>query len=267
MALDMIYSVTQRTEEPSVGKSWTAQRPSPEERLVVALDTPTAAAAERLVDKLDETDCVYKIGLELVFGGGLELAARLKARGKRVFLDMKLLDIGNTVEKAVANVADAGFDFLTVHGFDRKTMDAAVKGRGNSGLNLLAVTVLTNLLEADLKEQGIFESASSLAVRRAKMASDAGFDGVIASPHEARAIRAATRQDFIIKTPGIRPSGAARNDQARVMSPGAAIREGATYLVVGRPIIENPEPLKAAIEIQREIREALKSAKPRPLST
>ena len=157
----------------------------------VSLILETVDAARRLVEALGDTASHYKIGLELVFGGGLDFALGLKAAGKSVFLDMKLLDIGNTVEKATANVARIGVDYLTVHGHDRKTLDAAVRGRGNSKLKLLAVTVLTSLDEADLREQGIAGlSPADLVVHRAKLAKSAGFDGVIASGQEAAMVRA-----------------------------------------------------------------------------
>jgi len=216
------------------------------DRLIVALDVPEAAAARALVARLGDSVSFYKIGLELLFGGGLGLASELKAGGKHVFLDMKLLDIGNTVEKAAAQIAGLGLDFLTVHGHDRKTMDAAVKGRGAAGLKLLAVTVLTNLEATDLTEQGIALSPRELVLRRARMAAQAGFDGVIASGAEAAAVRAISPPGFLIVTPGIRPAGAAAGDQARVTTPGQAIRDGASHLVVGRPVTGAGDPGAAA---------------------
>jgi orotidine-5'-phosphate decarboxylase len=173
---------------------------------------------------------------------------------------MKLLDIGNTVEKAAANIAGLGLDFLTVHGHDRKTMAAAVKGRGNSGLKLLAVTVLTSLDQADLAEQGIAAAPADMVVRRARMAAEAGFDGCIASGAEAAAVRAATPPGFLIVTPGIRPKGAAAGDQARVTTPAMAIADGATHLVVGRPITEAADPRAAADAVVAEITAALNPA-------
>ena len=182
----------------------TRERPSDDSSsaLIVALDVPTYGEAASIVQELRGAVNFYKIGLELVFDGGLRLTRELLDTGNQVFLDMKLLDIGNTVEKAVKNIARLGVDYLTVHALDRKTLDAAMAGRGSSKLKLLGVTVLTNLTEFDLAEQGINESPSNLAARRAKLAFDAGLDGVIASGFEARAIREITDENFIIKTPG-----------------------------------------------------------------
>jgi len=226
------------------------------DKLVVALDFDNRPQAEDLVLKLGDEVKFYKIGLELIFNEGLDLAERLRDQGKWIFLDMKFLDIGNTVEKAVRSVSRRGFDFLTVHGHDRKTLDAAVAGRENN-LKLLAVTVLTNYEKADLVEQGIeTETPGELAVRRAKMAEEAKFDGVIASGFEARAIRDATSRRFVIKTPGIRlPSGDV-GDQVRVMTPQRAIQQGADYLVVGRPITQATDPLAATKKFRAAIKEA-----------
>ena len=229
------------------------QHLTPKDRLILALDVPTLDAARALVRHTEQAIVFYKIGHELLFGGGLDLAAELKRQAKHVFLDMKVLDISNTVEKGTANVARLGVDLLTVHGHDRKTLDAAVKGRGSSPLKLLSVTVMTHLTAADLTEQGIAESPADLVVRRARMAEDAGFDGVIASGEEAARIRAATGRDFEIVTPGIRPAGEAKGDQARVTTPSAAIASGATRLVVGRPISAAADPLAAAKAILDEI--------------
>lgn len=233
--------------------------------LVVALDKPTTEEALRLVFQLGDSVEVYKIGLELAMNGGLELASTLRDMKKLVFLDMKMLDIGNTIQKAVANVARKEYDFLTVHAHDRKTLDAAVKGRdadtraSADRLKLLGVTVQTNYGKTDLEEQGLREDTLTLAVRRAKMAFEAGFDGVIASGHEAKAIRAETSSDFIIKIPGIRLATNSLDDQARAMSPGDAIRAaapGKTYLVVGRPIANSLDPAQTADDIVREISRA-----------
>lgn len=226
-------------------------------RLFVALDMPDTSAAEAMATRLGDEVSSYKIGLELLFGGGLELARRLKREGKAIFLDMKLLDIPNTVEKAVANIGGFGLDFLTVHGTDRKTMDAAVMGRGSSRIKLLAVTVLTSLDGADLAEQGVAGfTPAELVVHRAKLAKEAGFDGVIASGQEAAAIRAAVGSDFLIVTPGIRLKAGPEGDQARVVTPADAIRSGATHLVVGRPITAASDPAAVAREIVAQIRGA-----------
>lgn len=226
----------------------------PRGRLFVALDVANVEAARRLVTAIGGEALCYKVGLELVFGGGLEFAQGLKAAGKQVFLDMKLLDIPNTVAKAAANIASIGLDYLTVHGTDAKTLDAAVRGRGASQLKLLAVTVLTSIDEADLAQQGIGAmSPGELVLHRVKLAKAAGFDGCIASGHEAAAIRAAVGPDFLIVTPGIRPAGAAVGDQARVTTPAMAIQSGASHLVVGRPITEARDPQGAARAIVHEI--------------
>lgn len=216
------------------------------DKLIVALDLPTYDEARALVDRLGDTVSFYKIGLELLFSDGLDLARELKQEGKRVFLDLKFLDIGNTVERAVANAAGLGIDFITVHGHDTKTLKAAVKGRDSSSLKLLAVTVLTSLDQTDLEEQGISATPSGLVVGRARMAEMAGFDGVISSGQEAAAVRAETGPDFIIVTPGIRLPGADAGDQTRVTTPEEAIGFGANHIVVGRPINAAKDPKAAA---------------------
>lgn len=227
-------------------------------RLVVALDVPHVDEARALVNRLGGSVKFYKIGYELVFGGGLHLVEELQKEDKWVFLDMKLLDIGNTVRKAVANVARLGCKYLTVHAQSSKTLRAAIDARGDSGLGLLAVTVLTDHTSDDLKEQGLLVSdPSELTLRRVKLAFDAGFDGVIASPLDAKAIRQSTSADFVIKTPGVRPPGIAPDDQARVMTPREAIANGANYLVVGRPIIQARDPKRVAEEITADIEAAL----------
>ena len=224
--------------------------------LMVALDVPTHEEASAVVAELGDAVHFYKIGLELLFNGGLRLAQELRDANKLVFLDMKFLDIGNTVEKAVRNVAKLGVNYLTIHAVDRKTLHAAREGRGGSDLKLLGVTVLTSLTKEDLAEQGISQPPDELVLRRAKMAAEAGIDGVIASGLEAQAIRRSTGDDLIIVTPGIRPSGSAANDQARAMTPRGAILAGADHLVVGRPILHAPDRKKAALDIQEEIRAA-----------
>ncbi|MEZ5856613.1 MAG: orotidine-5'-phosphate decarboxylase [Hyphomicrobiaceae bacterium] len=227
-------------------------------RLFVALDVPDVSRARALVQALGDDAQCYKIGLELLFGGGLEFAQGLKAAGRDVFLDMKLLDIANTVEKAAANIAGLGLDYLTVHGHDRKTLDAAVCGRGASSLKLLAVTVLTSLDRADLVEQGITgHGPADLVVHRARLAKDAGFDGVIASGQEAALVREAVGENFLIVTPGIRLPGGDAGDQARVMTPETAIAQGASHLVVGRPISTAADPAAAARQFAALIAGAL----------
>ena len=218
------------------------------DKLIIALDVPTADAARVLVARLGSTVSFYKVGLELVFSGGLDLTRELKKSGKRVFLDMKLLDIGHTVERAVATAATLGADFLTVHGHDSKTLKAAIAGRGNASLKLLAVTVLTSLDGDDLAEQGTQLSPADLVLKRARLAFQCGFDGVIASGQEASRIRLATGPNFLIVTPGIRLPGGAAGDQTRITTPQDALRAGANHLVVGRPVTAASDP-KAAAEM------------------
>ncbi len=226
-------------------------------RLIVALDMPTLEEARRLVQSLDTTVSFYKIGLELLFADGLSFAQNLSEQGKDVFLDMKLLDIGNTVERAVGNAAELGVKFLTIHGHDQKTLKAALNGRGASQMKLLAVTVLTSLNKNDLKQQGTDMAPAELVLHRAKMAYEAGFDGVIASGQEAANIRKITGPDFLIVTPGIRLNGTATDDQERVITPGHAIQNGANYLVVGRPITQADDPVVAANSFIEHIKHAL----------
>ena len=227
------------------------------DRLIVALDVPTVDLAKELIDRLQHSVGVYKIGLELLYAGGMVLASQLVARGQRVFLDAKLLDIEATVERATASVARSGAHFLTVHATDRKTLDAAVRGRGNSRLKLLGVTVLTNLGPADLVQQGIDIPPAELVLHRAMLAKEAGFDGVVTSGQEAAAIRKALSPGFLIVTPGIRPAGAATQDQTRVTTPAMAIEAGADYLVVGRPITAAADPHAAAEAIAAELKSVL----------
>ena len=226
------------------------------DKLIVALDLPAYDEARALVDRLGDAVSFYKIGLELLLAGGLELARELKFDGKRVFLDLKFLDIGNTVERAVAAAAGLGVDFLTVHGLDTKTLNAAVHGRAASNLKLLAVTVLTNLEQTELDEQGISLTPEQLVLHRAKLANTAGFDGVIASGQEAGAVRAASGPQFLIVTPGIRLAGADSGDQIRVTTPEDALRAGADHLVVGRPINAAKDPRAAAEAFLARIAEA-----------
>jgi orotidine-5'-phosphate decarboxylase len=228
----------------------------PRDRLIVALDVPNVEEAKALIDRLGDSVGVYKIGLELLFSGGFALAQELASQGRAVFIDAKLLDIEATVERATAVIAQSGATFLTVHALDRKTIAAAVRGRGDTKLKLLGVTVLTNLSRADLAEHGIDEAPLAVVQRRAMMARDGGFDGVIASGQEARALRERLRQTLIV-TPGIRPAGADTQDQTRVVTPQAAIKAGADYLVVGRPITRAADPRQAADAIVEEISAAL----------
>ena len=231
--------------------------PTARDRLMVALDLPQVADARALVARIGDAATFYKIGLELVMSGGLQLTRDLVRDGCQVFLDMKLLDIANTVERAARAAAETGATFLTVHGHDSKTLRAAVAGKAGTGLKVLAVTVLTNLDAKDLAEQGIAASPEELVVRRARLAQDAGCDGIVASGLEADHIRAAVGPDMVIVTPGIRLPDDDAGDQARVATPQTAIAAGADYLVVGRPITSDDDPRRAAETFVASIEEAL----------
>ncbi len=226
------------------------------ERLIVALDLPTVDEARSLVNRLGGAVGFYKIGLQLQYSGGIDLARELRGQGKKIFLDAKLLDIDQTVTNAVANIARLGVDFLTVHGLG-PTLRAAAKGRGTSALKLLAVTVLTSQGPEDMAELGTRFSVEELVLRRAKAALDAGCDGVIASGREAAPIRAMAGDRLLIVTPGIRSEGSAADDQKRTMTPREAIAAGADYLVMGREIMRSPDPGGAAERVIREIEAAL----------
>ena len=224
---------------------------APRDRLIVALDVSTLGEAERIIDQLGDAVSFYKIGYQLVLEGGLPLASALVAAGKRVFLDLKLHDIGNTVARGVDGAARLGATFLTVHAYPQ-TMRAAVEARGAT-LKILAVTVLTSYNDADLAEAGYGVGVAQLAADRATRAKTIGVDGLVCSPEEAAALRAIVGHDLILVTPGIRPAGAARGDQKRIATPAAAIAAGADFLVVGRPIVEAQDPRAAAEAIIEEI--------------
>jgi orotidine-5'-phosphate decarboxylase len=219
-----------------------------DDRLIVALDVPDALAGLGLVERLGPAVSFYKIGLGMLTGGGLALANELTdAHGKRVFLDLKLFDIGATIEAAVRGLARFDLALLTVHG-DPQVVRAAVQGRGGRPMKILAVTVLTSLDRADLDANLIRPGdLAEIALQRAARAFEAGADGVIASPHEAAAIRALPQAaGRLIVTPGVRPEGAGAGDQKRVMTPAQAIAAGADHIVVGRPIWQAPDPAAAA---------------------
>lgn len=229
----------------------------PRERLIVALDLPDVASAEKLVTKLDGAVSFYKIGFELALAkDGLAFAEMLAHSGKKVFLDLKLHDIGNTVSRAVERAAERGMSFLTVHAFPQ-TMRAAVQGRGTSKLKILAVTVLTSWDDKDLAEAGYAASVADLVLKRAVQAREIGVDGIVASAAEAAGIRKKLGKEILIVTPGIRPAGFEAGDQKRIVTPKDAIKAGANYLVVGRPVTGADDPLKAAQSIVDEIAAAL----------
>jgi orotidine-5'-phosphate decarboxylase len=222
-------------------------------RLIVPLDLPTVDEARSMVERLGDAISFYKVGLELFAGGdGMALARELKGAGKQVFLDWKLHDIGTTVQRAAAVLAGSGCDFLTVHG-EPQVMAAAVRGRGSSGLKILAVTVLTSLTDEDLIETGYHETARALVERRIHQAIASGCDGVIASPHEAALARALGGRDFLVVTPGVRPDWSAKNDQARAATPLEALRAGASHIVCGRPITAANDPQAAARRVAEEM--------------
>ena len=226
--------------------------PDPRDRLIVALDLPSVAAAETMVARLGDSVSFYKIGYQLAFAGGLSFASALIRDGKQVFLDLKLHDIGNTVAKGVESVAQLGARFLTVHAYPQ-TMKAAVEAKSQSNLKILAVTVLTSYDDADIAASGYDMTVGELAADRAAQARDIGIDGLVCSAAEVSLLRPIVGPNMLLVTPGIRPSGAASGDQKRIMTPSAAIVAGADYLVVGRPILEADDPKVAAQAIVAEI--------------
>ncbi len=225
------------------------------DRLIVALDVSTVDEARRLVSALGDEATFYKIGYRLAFAGGLELARQLGAEGRKVFLDLKLHDIGNTVMQGVESLTALGVTFLTVHAYPQ-TMRGAVEGRGDSDLRLLAVTALTSYDDGDLRDAGYGLAVRDLVRLRAEQARTAGIDGIVCSAAETEIVRDAIGQDMVIVTPGIRPGGSAAGDQKRTLTPADAIRAGVDHLVVGRPIIRAPDPRAAAAAILEEIASA-----------
>jgi len=230
-------------------------RLAPRERLIVALDVPSVAEAEAIVVRLGESVSFYKIGYQLAFAGGIDFAKVLAGAGKRIFLDLKLHDIGNTVAKGVESVASLGASFLTVHAYPQ-TMHAAVDARKGSPLRLLAVTVLTSYDDADLAAAGYDFTVSELVGERAAQARDVGIDGLVCSGEEAAMLRPIVGAGMVLVTPGIRPAGAGAGDQKRIMTPMAAITAGADHLVVGRPIVAATDPKAAAEAIIADIAKA-----------
>lgn len=222
------------------------------DKLIVGLDVPSVEQARTIVDDLGDAVSFYKIGHQLAFVGGLDLALDLKAQGKSVFLDMKLLDIDNTVAKGVENIAKMGVDMLTIHAYP-KAMQAAVEAAKGSSLCLLGVTVLTSMDAGDLIDAGYHDDPKTLVLKRAGQAREAGMGGIVASAQEAKAIRAIIGNDMALVTPGIRPTGADKGDQKRVMTPGDALSAGASHLVVARPVIAANDPLAAAQGILNEM--------------
>ncbi|MEO6947344.1 MAG: orotidine-5'-phosphate decarboxylase [Nitrobacter sp.] len=227
------------------------------EKLIVALDFWKIEDARNLVRELGDDVSFYKVGLGLQLVGGNEFAKELIAQGKRVFLDYKYYDIEETVSRAVAQAAELKITFLTVHGV-ASIMKAAVAGRGNSDMKILGVTVLTSMDAGDIKEMGFECNVEELVIARAKKALEVGVDGVVASAREAAELRKQTSNKLMIVSPGIRPSGSAKDDQKRVATPFEAMRAGADYLVLGRPVYGADDPKAAAQAIIQEMADALR---------
>lgn len=229
---------------------------TPRERLIVALDLPDVRAAQSLIEKLGDAVQFYKIGYQLAYAGGLPLISELSKSGKRVFADLKLHDIGNTVSRGVESIAKSGATFLTVHAYPQ-TMKAAVEGRAGSSLKIFGVTVLTSYDDDDLHAAGYRFGVSELVQARASQAHALGVDGLVCSAEEVADVRETVGMQMVLVTPGIRPAGSEAGDQKRVMTPEEAIAAGADYLVVGRPITAAKDPKNAAESIVASIEEAI----------
>lgn len=225
--------------------------PDPRDRLIVALDLPSVPEAEALIGRIGDAATFYKIGYRLAYAGGLALAERLARQGLKIFLDLKLHDIGNTVEEGVRSASALGATFLTVHAYPQ-TMRAAVRGRG-ADLRILAVTVLTSYDDADAAEAGYALPVTDLVAKRAGQAAEIGLDGLVCSAAEAGTVRRIVGPDRLIVTPGIRPAGAEAGDQKRVMTPAQARASGIDHVVVGRPITGADDPRAVAQAIVAEM--------------
>jgi orotidine-5'-phosphate decarboxylase len=223
------------------------------DKLIIGLDVPSVEEARSVVDRIGDAGTFYKIGYQLAYAGGFEFARDLIGQGKKVFLDLKLHDIGNTVEEGVRSVARLGATFLTVHAYPQ-TMRAAVAGKAGTDLKILAVTVLTSYDDNDLVEAGYAPvTAAELVARRAAQARDLNVDGIVCAATEAERVRSIVGPGRLIVTPGIRPAGADAGDQKRIVTPAEGIRLGANHLVVARPIVKAADPRAAAEAIVREI--------------
>jgi orotidine-5'-phosphate decarboxylase len=227
----------------------------PRDRLIVGLDLPSVEAAEAMVARLGDSVTFYKIGYQLAYAGGLPLVPQLVRAGKKVFVDLKLHDIGNTVARGVESVAKLGATFLTVHAYPQ-TMKAAVEGRAGSDLKILAVTVLTSYDDDDLHAAGYRLGVSDMVAARAQQAQILGIDGIVCSPEESANLRKLVGQQMMLVTPGVRPASSAVGDQKRIMTPGRAIAAGSDYLVAARPVIDATDPKAAAEAIVAEIAQA-----------
>jgi orotidine-5'-phosphate decarboxylase len=238
-------STTEASATPSAGIA-------PRDRIIVALDLSSVEEARAVVERLGDAGTFYKIGYQLAYAGGFSLARELIDAGKKVFLDLKLHDIANTVEEGVRSVARIGATFLTVHAYPQ-TMRAAVSGKAGSTLRILGVTVLTSYDDQDLEDAGYAFGAADLVATRAEQAYEIGLDGIVCAATEAHRVRGLIGPDRVVVTPGIRPAGSAAGDQKRIVTPSAAIRAGADHLVVGRPITGAADPRGAALAILDEI--------------
>jgi orotidine-5'-phosphate decarboxylase len=221
--------------------------------VIIALDFESAREADELVAALGDSAGFYKVGMELYAAAGMDYVRCLVDRGKRVFLDLKYYDIGETVRRSVAVAARSGATFLTVHGVGQ-VMRAAIEGRGDSAMKLLAVTVLTSFDQQDVRELGYDCALADLVAQRVRLARQVGVDGIVGSPLEARAIRAEAGADAILVTPGVRSRGAAAGDQKRVATPARAVRDGANYVVIGRQVTRAGDPAAALAAIHEELR-------------
>jgi len=229
-------------------------------QLIVALDVSSRGRAEEIVSLLGDAVDFYKIGYQCFYGAdGFALGKDLLKAGKKIFFDLKLLDIDNTVEKGVAAIAETGATMLTVHAYPQ-CMRAAMRGAAGSDLCVLGVSVLTSMDDADVAEAGFARDTAGLVALRAQQARDAGIGGLVASAHEAEMVRTIVGPKMAIVTPGIRPAGAALGDQKRAMTPGDALAAGATHLVVGRPVIAAADPAAAARAILADMNTGLRVA-------
>jgi orotidine-5'-phosphate decarboxylase len=230
----------------------------PQDSIIVALDVDSAAEARGLADRLGTQVNFYKVGMELYAAAGMDFVRELLDRGKQVFLDQKYYDIGETVKRAVRVAARSGVQLLTVHG-SSQVMRAAIEGRGDAPLKLLAVTVLTSFDQQDLADMGYECSVADLVSLRVGKAMDAGMDGLVCSPLDAAAVRAQAGARAVLVTPGVRSGGASKGDQKRVATPAEAIRNGADYVVMGRQITRAADPAAEAARVAEEIAEALRA--------
>lgn len=224
----------------------------PHDPVIIALDFESAAEADSLVNSLGDSAGFYKVGMELYAAAGMDYVRSLTDRGKRVFLDMKYYDIGETVRRAVAVAARSGATFLTIHSVGQ-VMRAALEGRGDSPMKLIAVTVLTSFDQSDIREAGYDMAIADLVAQRVRLAMECRMDGLVASPLEARAIRNLTGSGALLITPGVRSRGAATGDQKRVATPAEAVRDGADYLVIGRQVSRAADPRAALAAIHAEL--------------